>query len=100
MTNQKPVVVALPLDHQTDDLLATALDLGQRLGCPFVIVHALGKRRLESDPNSGNRIAKAKQTVGLRLQPLWNAGLDVRIIILKRPMIEGDLDGVACLLAH
>jgi len=78
MTNPKPVVVALPLDHQTDVLLATALDLGQRLKCPFVVVHALGKRRLESEPSTTNRIAKAKQTVGLRLQPLWKAGLDVR----------------------
>jgi len=78
MTNPKPVVVALPLDHQTDELLATALDLGQRLECPFVVVHALGKRRLESEPSTTNRIAKAKQTLGLRLQPLWKAGLDVR----------------------
>jgi len=78
MTNPKPVVVALPLDHQTDELLATALDLGQRLECPFVVVHAVGKRRLESESSTTNRIAKAKQTLGLRLQPLWNAGLDVR----------------------
>src|SRR6187399_777749 len=78
MTNPKPVVVALPLDHQTDELLATALDLGQRLECPFVVVHALGKRRLESESSTTNRIAKAKQTLGLRLQPLWKAGLDVR----------------------
>jgi len=78
MTNPKPVVVALPLDHQTDELLATALDVGQRLQCPIVVVHALGKRRLESEPSTTNRIAKAKQTLGLRLQPLWNAGLDVR----------------------
>ena len=78
MTNPKPVVVALPLDHQTDELLATALDLGQRLQCPIVVVHALGKRRLESEPSTTSRIAKAKQTLGLRLQPLWKAGLDVR----------------------
>ncbi|MCC6585685.1 MAG: universal stress protein [Bryobacterales bacterium] len=79
MTNQqKPVVVALPLDHQTDELLATALDFGRRLECPFVVVHALGKRRLESEPGIAGRIAKAKQTLGLRLQSLWNAGLNVR----------------------
>jgi len=78
MTNLKPVVVALPLDHQTDELLATAQDLGQRLKCPLVVVHGLGTRRLESEPSLANRIAKAKQTLGLRLQPLWKAGLDVR----------------------
>jgi nucleotide-binding universal stress UspA family protein len=68
----------LPLDHQTDELLSTALDLGRRLKCPFVVVHALGKRRMESEPSTANRIAKAKQTLGLRLQPLWKAGLEVR----------------------
>jgi len=78
MTNHKPVVVALPLDHQTDELLATVLDFGQRLECPFVVVHGLGKRRLESEPGITSRIAKARQTLGLRLQPLWNAKLDVR----------------------
>ena len=78
MSNQKPVVVALPLDHQTDELLAEALDLGRRLKCPIVAVHAIGKRRLESESGTANRIAKAKQNLGLRLQPLWNAGLDVR----------------------
>jgi nucleotide-binding universal stress UspA family protein len=78
MNNPKLVVVALPLDHHTDELLATVLDLGRRLECPFVVVHALGKRRLESEPSTTNRIAKAKQTLGLRLQPLWKAGLDVR----------------------
>jgi nucleotide-binding universal stress UspA family protein len=78
MTNPKPVVVALPLDHQTDELLATVLDLGQRLKCPFVVVHALSKRRLESQAGAAKRIAQAKQMIGLRLQPLWKAGLEVR----------------------
>ena len=78
MTNPKPVVVALPLDQQTDELVARAMDLGQRLECPFVVVHAIGKRRLESEPSTASRIAKAKQTLGLRLQPLWKAGLSVR----------------------
>lgn len=78
MTKPKPVVVALPLDHQTDELLATVLDLGRRMKCPIVVVHALGKRRMESPAGMSNRIAKAKQTLGLRLQPLWDAGLEVR----------------------
>lgn len=74
----KPVVLALPLDQQTDELLATALELGNRLKCPLVVVHALGKRRLESELSTANRIAKAKQALSLRLKPLWNAGLEVR----------------------
>lgn len=78
MTKSKPVVVALPLDHQTDELLATVQNLGQRLKCPFVVVHALGKRRLESEASTASRIAKAKQTLDLRLQPLRQAGLEVQ----------------------
>src|SRR3569832_693571 len=78
MTNSKPVVVALPLAHQTDELLATALDLGQRLKCPIVEVHSIGKRSMESEPGTASRIAKEKQAQGLRLHPLWKAGLDVR----------------------
>jgi nucleotide-binding universal stress UspA family protein len=78
MSNAKPVVVALPLDHQTDELVAKALDLGQRLQCPIVVAHALGKRRMESEASTKSRIAKAKQTLGLRLQPLMKAGLEVR----------------------
>lgn len=81
MTNPKPVVVALPLDHHTDELLATALALGQRLECPFVVVHALSKRRLESESSTTDRIARAKQTLDLLLQPLREAGLDVREVV-------------------
>jgi nucleotide-binding universal stress UspA family protein len=81
MINPKPVVVALPLDHHTDELLATALDLGQRLQCPFVVVHALGKRRLEGEPGVTSRVAKAKQTLAPILQPLREAGLEVREVV-------------------
>lgn len=81
MTNRKPVVVALPLDHHTDELLATALALGQRLRCPFVVVHALGKRRLEGEPGTADRIAKAKQVLDPRLRPLRDAGLDVQEVV-------------------
>lgn len=78
MSNPKPVVVALPLDQQTDELLATALDLGRRLECPFVVAHALGKRRLESEASIASRVAQAKQALRPRLQPLAEAGMEVR----------------------
>lgn len=81
MTIPKPVVVALPLDHQTDELLAAALDLGKRLQCPLVVVHGLGKRRLEGEPGANSRIAKAKQILAPRLQPFRDAGLEVREVV-------------------
>ncbi|MBS1832900.1 MAG: universal stress protein [Acidobacteria bacterium] len=81
MTNRKPVLVALPLDHQTDELLATALELGKRLECPLVVVHALSKRRMEGEPGTNSRIAAAKEILDARLRPLREAGLDVREVI-------------------
>lgn len=78
MTSHKPVIVGLPLDHETDDILTAILEIGQRLECPVVVVHALGKRRLEGERGIADRIAEAKQILALRLLPLREAGLDIR----------------------
>lgn len=78
MTDSTPVIVALPLDHETDDILAAATQLGERLGRPIVVVHALDRRRLEGDGAQAERIADAKARLALRLAPLRAAGLDVR----------------------
>jgi nucleotide-binding universal stress UspA family protein len=81
MTGHKPIIVGLPLDHQTDEILATALDLGQRLGCPVVVVHALGKPAMENERDIANRVAEAAETLAPRLTPLRDAGLDLRQVI-------------------
>lgn len=41
MTNARPLLVALPLDHQTGDILAIAALLARRLEAPVVVVHAI-----------------------------------------------------------
>lgn len=86
MTDSIPVVVALPLDHETDDILAAATQIGQRLGRPLLVVHALSPKRLESDQARAERIAEAKEEVDLRLAPLREAGLEIRQeVAVSRP---------------
>jgi nucleotide-binding universal stress UspA family protein len=86
MTDPSPVIVALPLDHETDDILAAATELGRRLERPIVVVHALGRRRLEGAQAQADRIAEAKEQIDLFLAPLRAAGLEVREeVAVRRP---------------
>ena len=78
MTDSIPVIVALPLDQQTDDILTAALELGRRLERPLVMVHALERRRLEGDQAQAARVTEAKEVIDRRLGPLRAAGLEVR----------------------
>jgi nucleotide-binding universal stress UspA family protein len=86
MTDPSPVIVALPLDHDTDDVLAAAAQLGQRLKRRIVVVHALRRRRLEGEQSQADRIAEAKEQIDLRLAPLRDGGLEVREeVAIRRP---------------
>lgn len=86
MTESNPLVVALPLDHETDDILAAATQLGQRLARPIVVVHALARRRLEAEEAEAERVAEAEERVDRHLTPLRDAGLEVRQeVAVRRP---------------
>ncbi|MGE0790858.1 MAG: universal stress protein [Sandaracinaceae bacterium] len=86
MTEPTPVIVALPLDEQTDDILGAARELGLRLARPIVAIHALGRRRLEGERAQEVRIAEAREQLDARLAPLRAAGLDVRDeVAVRRP---------------
>lgn len=86
MTDPSPVIVALPLDHETGDVLAAAAQLGRRLERRILVVHALRRRRLEGERAQADRIAEAKEQIDLRLAPLCDAGLDVREeVAIRRP---------------
>ncbi|MCB9592372.1 MAG: universal stress protein [Sandaracinaceae bacterium] len=78
--------MALPLDHETDDILAAATEVGRRLERPLLVVHALERRRLEGEQAQADRVAEAKEQVDLRLEPLREAGLDVsQEVAVRRP---------------
>lgn len=86
MTDPSPVIVALPLDHETDDVLAAATELGRRLARPILVVHALGRRRLEGEQAQADRIREAREQIEVRLAPLRDAGLEVREeVAIRRP---------------
>lgn len=84
-TARKPLIVALPLDHDTDDVLAASLELGQRLKCPIIVVHALGERRMENERILSLRIERTRQTLEPRLARLRGAGLEVTEELAVRP---------------
>jgi len=86
MTTPSPILVALPLGQETDDILAAATELGLRLERPILVVHALDGRRLEGEQAQLERIATAKERVDRRLAPLREAGLKTRIeAAVERP---------------
>lgn len=86
MTPLNAVLVALPLDHETDDILAAATELGRRLERPLVVVHALGRRRLEGEQAQAKRIEEAKNELAPHLDALRDAGLDVHVeVAVRRP---------------
>ncbi len=77
MADQYPVIVGLSLDHETDDILEAAKELGQRLKRPLLVVHAISERRLESEKGQAKRIAEAKGELVPHLEKLRAAGLVV-----------------------
>jgi nucleotide-binding universal stress UspA family protein len=78
MANERPILVALPLDDETPDIVAAAAQLGRRLDAPIVVLHAIPHRRLESDRGSDARIAEARDELDSHIGPLREAGLDLQ----------------------
>lgn len=83
MANERPILVALPLDEQTTDIVAIAAELGRRLAAPIVVLHAIPRRRLESERGIDLRIAEARHELEPHLALLRANGL-----VLQDVMIE------------
>ena len=79
MTDSRPVIVALPLDQETEDILAAARQLGLRIERPILVVHALHPRRLEGEEGLATRVGEVRTQIEPRLQGLRDAGLEVRV---------------------
>jgi len=75
-TTLNPLIVGLPLGRETEDVLLASKELGQRIECPIVVVHALAERRLENERGLSQRIQGAKQALAPHLARLRDAGLD------------------------
>ena len=84
MSHTRPIVVALPLDHETDDILNSASELSRRLGAPIIPVHALGWRP-ETESGRVSRTASELDEVETHLAPLRDIGVE-----LYEPVVERD----------
>jgi len=84
MTDTRPVLVALPLDHETDDILATASELSLRLKAPVVPVHALGWRPLESDVALHERVESTRAELETHLAALREIRVPIEEPVLER----------------
>ena len=79
MTDAHPLIVGMPFDDETEEIVAAIRELGQRLRCPIVIVHALARRRLESERGEADRVAEVEAQLAPHLELLHAAGLSVRV---------------------
>jgi nucleotide-binding universal stress UspA family protein len=81
MANIRPILVALPLDHETPDIVAATSELARRLEAPIVVVHAIPSQRLETE---------ARTELEPHLASLRDAGVDVQdvVVAVGRPAEE------------
>ena len=83
MVNVHPILVALPLDHETPDIVATATQLARRLSAPIVVVHAIPPRRLESEEGLAVRVDEARLQLDPHLAPLRDADVEVQDVTIE-----------------
>ena len=83
MSHPRPLLIALPLDHETADILAAATQLGQRLDAPLLVVHALSRRRMESARSEKERSDAAHSQLEVQLQPVRDAGVEVSEVLVE-----------------
>jgi nucleotide-binding universal stress UspA family protein len=83
MLNQGPVFVALPLDHETPDIVVAATELAKRLAAPLVVMHAIRRRRLESEKSVEARVTLARSRLESHLAPLRASGLEIQDVMVE-----------------
>lgn len=81
MAITRPILLALPSDHETRDIVAAAGELATRLGAPLVVVHAIPRRRLDSERGIDNRFAEARSQLEPYLAPLRDAGVEFQVTV-------------------
>ncbi len=84
MSTQRPIVVALPLDHETDDILVAASELARRLDAAILPVHALGWKPLEGDAALRSRTRSEAEAVETHLGPLREVGVEILAAVVER----------------
>ncbi len=88
MTHPRPIVVALPLDHETREILHAATELAKRTEAPILPVHALGWRPMETDAGLIERMTADAEQIGAHLQAVYEAGVTVLDTVIARDRPE------------
>ncbi len=84
MSMNRPIVVALPIDHETADILNAAGELALRMSGPIIPVHALGWKPLESESALAQRVAETGVELAAHLAPLREIGAEVLAPVIER----------------
>ena len=73
MASTGPVLVALPLDQGTPDIVATTTELAVRLEAPIAVIHAIPHARLQ---------AETRSELETHLTPFRDAGVEIRDVVV------------------
>ncbi len=84
MTNSRPVLLSLALDHDANDVVRAAADMAGRLGASLATSHALPARPLESAAHLEQRVAEARESVLAHLAPAADEGPEVLEPVIAR----------------
>ena len=84
MTDTRPLLVAMPLDHETVDVLRAASEIAQRMGAPIAPVHALSWRPVESDAALEERIGACREELLAHLETTQSEGVTVLEPVISR----------------
>ena len=77
MAIARPILLALPLDHETLELVTAAAEIARALAAPIVVVHAIPRRRLDPDALDA-RVAEARKELEIYLAIIRDAGLTLQ----------------------
>lgn len=82
MAIPRPILLALPSDDETPAIVAAGGELAARLGAAIVVVHAIPRRRLDSERGIDARIVEARDELDPHLAPLRDAGLPLQVMVV------------------
>jgi nucleotide-binding universal stress UspA family protein len=77
MRARRPIVVALPFDHETQDILRSAEELAKALDAPLLPVHAVRPWILERRKELAARQAVDREEIVREMASILNAGIEV-----------------------
>ena len=88
MTQNRPILVALPLDQETREILHAAIEIAKRTEAPLLPVHALGWRPMETDAGLITRMRADAESIAAHLEMAREEGVTVLDTVIARERPE------------